>query len=48
MDGLAAYAAHAAVYPDLPALTGAYSPSSIIRNIAQALRSLSEQGALKG
>lgn len=40
MDGLVAYAAHAAAYPDLPALTGKYGPSALIRNMAEALRLL--------
>lgn len=40
MGGLAAYAAHAAVYPDLEVLTGHYGPAQIITNMAEALRRL--------
>ena len=44
-DGLAAYAAHAAVYPDLEVLTGRYGPAQIISNMAEALRTLGLGGA---
>lgn len=44
-DGLAAYAAHAAAYPDLSALLGSYGPVQIIANIAEALRRLPMGGA---
>ncbi|WP_245272408.1 hypothetical protein [Xanthobacter sp. 126] len=43
--GLAAYAAHAAVYPDLEVLTGRYGPAQIITNMSAALRSLAVGGA---
>lgn len=39
-EGLAAYAAHAAAYPDLPVLQGSYGPAQIIANVAETLRSL--------
>lgn len=45
LDGLAAYATHAAAYPDLPVLQGSYGPAQIIANIAEALRTLSMGGA---
>ncbi len=45
MGGLAAYAAHAAVYPDLEVLTGRYGPAQIITNMAEALRTLGIGGA---
>ena len=45
MGGLAAYAAHAAVYPDLEVLTGRYGPAQVITNIAEALRTLGVGGA---
>lgn len=44
-DGLAAYAAHAAAYPDLSWLQGKYGPAQIIANIAEALRRLPVGGA---
>ncbi|MFG1206296.1 twin-arginine translocation signal domain-containing protein [Xanthobacter flavus] len=45
MGGLAAYAAHAAVYPDLEVMTGRYGPAQIITNMAEALHSLGMGGA---
>lgn len=45
MGGLAAYAAHAAVYPDLEVLTGRYGPAQIIANMAEALHTLGMGGA---
>lgn len=44
-EGLAAYAAHAAAYPDLNVLTGSCGLSQIITNIAEALRTLGVGGA---
>lgn len=44
-EGLAAYAAHAAAYPDLNVLTGSCGLSQIIANMAEALRRLVVGGA---
>lgn len=41
-DGLAAYAAHAAAYPDLSALLGSYGPAQIIANMASALKDIAK------
>lgn len=43
--GLAAYAAHAAGYPDLRWLAGRDGPAQIIANMAEALRTLGVGGA---
>lgn len=44
-EGLAAYAAHAAGYPDLRWLAGRDGPAQIIANMAEALRTLGVGGA---
>ncbi|MEP9354848.1 twin-arginine translocation signal domain-containing protein [Xanthobacter sp. KR7-65] len=44
-EGLAAYAAHAAAYPDLDVLPGSCGLSHVITNIAEALRTLGVGGA---
>ena len=41
-SGLAAYAAHAAAYPDLSALSGSYGPAQIIANMADALKDIAK------
>ncbi|MFG1202356.1 hypothetical protein V5F29_08180 [Xanthobacter aminoxidans] len=45
IEGLAAYAAHAAAYPDLDILPGSCGLSQIIANVAEALRTLGMGGA---
>lgn len=45
LEGLAAYARHAADYPDLWVLTGNDGPADIIKNMAKALRALRQRGA---
>ena len=45
IDGLAAYAAHAATYPDLAVLIGRDGPAEIISNMAETLRVLREEAA---
>lgn len=44
-EGLAAYALHAAAYPDLDVLPGSCGLSQVITNIAEALRTLGVGGA---
>lgn len=44
-EGLAAYAAHAAAYPDLNVLPGSCGLSQIIANVAEALCTLGVGGA---
>lgn len=40
IEGLAAYAAHAAAYPDIEVLQGSCGLSSVIRNMADALKGM--------